>query len=78
MPLELHVYNIKYMLHVFCKQQYEKTPGYKHILDIQLNTVEILLVWLFSETTASNSMYIIWYIPLILVSIPPLYFIFVT
>lgn len=24
------------MLHVFCKQQYEKTPGYKHFLDIQL------------------------------------------
>lgn len=70
------------MLHVFCKQQYEKTPGYKHILDIQLNTVEILLVWLFSETTASNSIYMyiipVWYIPLILVSIPPLYFIFVT
>lgn len=58
LPLELRVYNIKYMLHVFCKQQYEKTPGYKHFLDIQLNTVEILLVWPFSETTASNSMYI--------------------
>lgn len=62
------------MLHVFCKQQYEKTfPGH---------TVEILLVWLFSETTASNSIYMyilpVWYIPLILVSIPPLYFIFVT
>lgn len=67
------------MLHVFCKQQYEKTPGYKTFPG---HTVEILLVWLFSETTASNSIYMyiipVWYIPLILVSIPPLYFIFVT